>query len=323
MKSLKWKKYGLIFEPSKYRQTRRWLHSYAQAPSTLVLEDRLRVYFSCRPPIASDGTFVSYTSFVDLDRADLTKVIDVAEKPILPLGNLGCFDEFGIYPFSCIETADKRLLGYYAGWTRCKSVPFNTAIGCAESLDGGRTFERLGQGPVIPYSLHEPFIMSGPKIRLFNNKFHLFYIAGRKWIDSNGKKEPVYVIRSATSDDGMSWTKLNQNLITPKLEENECQASPDVLFSNGKYHMFFCYRKSENYYQSASAYRIGYASSRNCIDWERNDSYAGVTISSDGFDSEMVSYPHVFELDGAVYMLYLGNYFGREGFGMAKLEGSL
>jgi hypothetical protein len=37
----------------------------------------------------------------------------------------------------------------------------------------------------------------------------------------------------------------------------------------------------------------------------------------------MVSYPHVFELDGRVCMLYLGNEVGRGGFGLAELDGAL
>ena len=34
----------------------------------------------------------------------------------------------------------------------------------------------------------------------------------------------------------------------------------------------------------------------------------------------MLCYPHVFECDGRVYMLYNGNEFGRYGFGAAVLE---
>jgi len=36
----------------------------------------------------------------------------------------------------------------------------------------------------------------------------------------------------------------------------------------------------------------------------------------------MMCYPHVFTCDGAAYMLYNGNRFGREGFGLAVLEGA-
>ncbi len=38
---------------------------------------------------------------------------------------------------------------------------------------------------------------------------------------------------------------------------------------------------------------------------------------------EMISYPHVFELDGQTYLAYLGNQVGRHGFGLAVLEGTL
>jgi hypothetical protein len=34
----------------------------------------------------------------------------------------------------------------------------------------------------------------------------------------------------------------------------------------------------------------------------------------------MLCYPHVFELNAKVYMLYNGNEFGRYGFGLAELE---
>ena len=53
---------------------------------------------------------------------------------------------------------------------------------------------------------------------------------------------------------------------------------------------------------------------------KRNDSLAGIDVSDEGWDSEMISYPHVFELDGNVYMFYLGNQVGRMGFGLAILE---
>jgi hypothetical protein len=59
------------------------------------------------------------------------------------------------------------------------------------------------------------------------------------------------------------------------------------------------------------------------IDWQRDDSKAGIDVSDEGWDSEMQSYPHIFELDGRIYMAYLGNQVGREGFGLAVLNGEL
>ena len=139
----------------------------------------------------------------------------------------------------------------------------------------------------------------------------------------DGRAEPVYKIRMATSIDGIIWSKANKDLIESRIEEDEAQASPDVFYCNGKYHMFFCYRYSSHYRGKEYGYRIGYASSGDLINWERDDSKAGIDVSEEGWDSEMISYPHVFELDGNIYMLYLGNQVGRHGFGLARLDGIL
>jgi len=248
-------------------------------------------------------------------------VINIAEEPILKLGKKGCFDEFGTYPFTPIRKG-KEVWGYYAGWTRCESVPFNTAIGLGISIDSGKTFNKIGDGPILSYSPNEPFIISGPKVREFDGKYYLFYISGKKWLLVNGKPEMSTKIRLAISDDGLNWIKVDKNLITETLGENEAQASPDVFFSNDRYHMFFCYWSPENF-RSTKFRRIGYAYSEDLINWTRNDGKAGITISKTGFDNEMQAYPHVFELDGKVYMLYLGNEVGRYGFGLAELKGKL
>jgi len=317
----RWKKLGKVFTPQEVRD-RTWLSEFAQAPATLVLDDVVRVYFSCRPPPDEKGQYVSYSSWVELERGDLTKIRRVAERPILQLGELGTFDEFGTYPVS-VARDGKNIRAYYAGWTRCESVPFNVAIGVANSDDGGITFNRLGNGPVLSYSPDEPFVMSGPKIRRFDDKWQLFYIAGRKWKMVEGRPEPVYKIRLAISEDGFNWTKINRDLIPSRIEEDEAQASPDVFYANGKYHMFFCYRFSSHYRGKQNGYRIGYASSTDMYHWERDDERCGIDVSEEGWDSEMVSYPHVFELDGEIYMAYLGDQVGRHGFGIAKLDGKL
>lgn len=316
-----WKKLGKAFTPQSV-QGRPWLKEFAQAPSTLLFDDFVRVYFSCRPPADGRGQYISYSAYVDLDRADPFKVLRVADRPILELGALGAFDEFGTYPVSVIRNGDE-VRAYYAGWTRCESVPFNVAIGLAISSDHGQTFTRVGTGPVLSYSVDEPYVLSGPKVRRFDDRWYLWYIAGRKWKVVDGRPEPVYKIRMASSIDGVRWTKINKDLIESRIEEDEAQASPDVFFANDRYHMFFCYRYSSGFRTKENGYRIGYAWSTNLTDWERDDSKAGIDVSTDGWDAEMISYPHVFELDGQTYLAYLGNQVGRHGFGLAVLEGKL
>lgn len=316
-----WKKLGRVFTPQEI-EGRSWLKEFAQAPATLIFDDFVRVYFSCRPQADENGQYVSYSAYVDLDRGDLFKIRDVSSTPILTLGGLGEFDEFGTYPVSVIRSGNE-VHAYYAGWTRCESVPFNVAIGMATSRDEGKNFTKRGTGPILSYSPDEPFVLSGPKIRRFNDAYQLWYIAGRKWKVIDGRAEPVYKIRMASSPDGINWTKLNQDLIPSRIEEDEAQASPDVFYSNGTYHMFFCYRYSSHYRGKENGYRIGYASSNDLINWERDDSKAGIDVSTEGWDSEMISYPHVFELDSKIYLAYLGNQVGRYGFGLAELQGTL
>ena len=315
----KWKKLGKIFDPAEHK-TGDWMREFAQSPSALICAGHLRDYFCSRPAPAADGQYLSYLTYLDLDRKDLLKVLNICAAPPLSLGGLGTFDEFGTNPASVIRSGDEVRV-YYAGWTRCESVPFNAAVGLAISRDGGDSFTRPGEGPVLSYSPDEPFLLGSPRIRKYGDKWHLWYVSGKEWLKTAGKPEPVYKIRMASSDDGINWVKFGKDLIESKLGEHECQACPDVLFRGGKYHMFFSYREPRNYQGQGGGYRIGYASSADMSAWTRKDELAGLGVSEAGWDSEMVSYPHVFELDGETYMLYQGNGMGRSGIGLAKLDG--
>ena len=324
---MKWKKLGQVFNPQTWDDgvQREWMFSHSQCTSTLVFDDFVRVYFSCRPKNDEQGQATSYTTFLDLDKNDLQKVLRVSNEPVLPLGELGTFDRNAIYPTSVIRRGgtskhkDKFRL-YYAGWSRCKEVPFNTSIGLAESEDSEK-FHSIGNGPIVSHSPDEPFVVSGPKVRVFDNRWYMYYLAGSKWLMHNGKPEIVYKIRMATSSDGIEWSKLNRNIICDSLEETEAQAGPDVFYYNNKYHMYFVYRKALDFRNNKeNGYRIGYAYSHNLTKWTRDDDNAGIGYSEQGWDSTMLHYPHVFEFIGNLYMLYNGNDFGKYGFGLAVLE---
>tara|TARA_R110000796_G_scaffold4997_8_gene18934 strand:+ start:2764 stop:3729 length:966 start_codon:yes stop_codon:yes gene_type:complete len=319
---MKWKKLGQVFNPTTWDDgvKRKWMKSHSQSVSTLVKDDCVRVYFSCRPKREAGGGMTSNTTWLDLDKNDLTKIIRVSDKPILPLGDLGSFDEHSVYPSSIIKVGDEVKF-YYAGWYRCESVPFNCAIGLATSKDGGDTFKRSHLGPVLGPSPKEPFVISGPKIRKFGDNYTLYYLAGSKWIDHKGKPEVVYKLRMAFSQDGVNWVRHNQNIVSDVLGPNECQAGPDVFYKDGKYHMYFVYREGLDFRnKKGRGYKIGYAYSSDSIQWVRDDKNVGIEYSNQGWDSEMHHYPHVFNLDDKWYMLYNGNEFGKYGFGLAILE---
>ncbi len=317
----KWKKLGRIFNPADIAK-KSWMQEYAQAPSVIIFENYIRIYFSSRALPDEKGMYVSRLGFIDVKRNNLFGVINICESPVLSLGRLGTFDEFGTYPASVIKT-ENDIRVYYAGWTRCESVPFNAAIGLAISNDNGNTFERFAEGPVLSFTPDEPFVLGSPKIRRFNGTWYLWYSAGRTWISNNGNPQPVYKIRMAYSSDGIRWIRVGKNLLENVLEENECQASPDVFYYEKKYHMWFSYRYNLNFRDKNRGYRIGYAFSEDLINWTRDDDKAGIDLSESGWDSESISYPFVFELDGKVLMLHQGNEIGRFGFGLAELESKI
>lgn len=321
---LGWKKLGRVFDPSSIPDRPAWMQGFAQAPNLIVFDDYVRVYFCCRPAPDANMQFVSYCAYVDLARKDLFRPIGISAQPVLELGGLGAFDEFGTYPVSVMRDGDD-IVAVYGGWTRCESVPFNISLGLARSKNGGVSFEKTGTGPVLSHSPDEPFVVTSPKLRKYGGTWYLAYTAGRRWIlGEDGRPEIIYKLRMATSNDGINWTRQNTDMVESRLGEDEAQACPDIFFANGKYHLFFCYRAGLNFRDDRThSYRIGYASSSDLQNWVRDDSRIDLDISENGWDSEMVAYPAVFELDGHIYMLYAGNGNGRTGFGLARLDGEL
>ena len=314
----RWEKLGKLFDPRECG-TKTWMKEFAQSPTVLIGEKQVRIFFCSRPAPSPDGQYLSFLSYVDVDRANLLKIVNICQEPPLTLGALGTFDEHGTSP-AFVVRHENEVRVYYAGWTRCESVRFNAAIGLAVSHDQGNSFTRLGDGPVLSYSPDEPLLLGSPRVRRFNNTWFLWYAAGKQWLHTTGNPEPIYKIRMASSEDGINWVKLGRDLIVDKLGEYECQACPDVTFRDGRYHMFFSYRDSHNYKSKVGGYRTGYAWSKDMMNWNRRDDLAGLPASETGWDSEMACYPHVFELDGDTYMLYEGNGIGRTGFGLARLD---
>ena len=67
----KWNKLGKVFNPRRIHG-RSWLREFAQAPCTLVFEDFVRVYFSCRPPPDENGQSSPGINVFSVNKADGT-----------------------------------------------------------------------------------------------------------------------------------------------------------------------------------------------------------------------------------------------------------
>jgi hypothetical protein len=318
---VKWAKRGLLFEPQR-ASLRFGCGDFAQSPQALVFDDFVRVYFSTRARDAA-GQYVSHVAYADLD-SDLQRVMATASDIVMPLGELGCFDEHGIFPFNVVRN-DGKVFGFTCGWSRRVSVPVETAIGIAVSDDDGRTFRRLGPGPIMGPTAREPFLVGDPFVLVRAGVWHMWYIYGTAWIDAPSEPGParIYKIGCAESADGVSWQRTGRAIIEDVLGADECQALPTVFACDGLWHMYFCYRPSTDFRTNRDrGYRLGYAWSRDMKRWTRDDSAAGIDVSETGWDAAMLCYPHAFWHRDQVYMLYNGNAFGRGGFGLAVLEQS-
>ena len=317
---MKWKKLGKIFDPSEHQWEDDFV-GFAQSPQTIVFGNFVRVYFSIRKK-DKIGKFVSHIQFVDFDK-DLKTIIKISNHEVFGPGKLGCFDEHGIFPINVLRHKDK-ILAYTNGWTRRVSVSVDTGIGYAISHDNGNTFERIGEGPVLSATLHEPVLVGDPFVKCIDGIFHMWYLFGLGWkkYSEDAMPDRVYKISHATSLDGINWEKEEgKRIISDRLNEDECQALPSVIFFGDRYHMYFCYRSSVDFRKNKNnAYRIGYAFSFDLKNWTRDDGQAGIDVSENDWDSDMQCYPHVFEMDDKIYLLYNGNEFGSRGFGAAILE---
>jgi len=316
---MKWRKIGQIFKFDESPFKNRFI-SHAQSPQAIVFDDFVRVYFSTRKKDIS-GKFLSYVQYVDYNKK-ISKIINFSNDEVIKLGKIGCFDEHGIFPFSPLQYKGK-IFAYTNGWTRRVSVDIDSSIGFAISDDNGETFNKLGDGPILTSSLFEPFLIGDPFVKVYNKKYYMFYIFGEKWIVDSKVKNPerVYKIGYAISNDGLNWEKRNKKIINDILGADECQALPTIIKIRNQYHMFFCYRQAIGFRETKDkGYRIGHAYSDNLKDWIRNDSSCSIKLSKDGWDSKMQCYPNVFECNDKIYLLYNGNKFGENGFGLAILD---
>jgi hypothetical protein len=319
---LLWKRLGLVFD---VRGRAPWMHSHGQNPNAVLLSDRVRIFFTCRPPRDDDGACVSYIGYADFLLNDLTQVIGVSADPVLALGAVGTFDEFGTMPGSVVEVPERQEHWmYYVGWQRSSPTPYRWAIGLAVSTDGAKTFQRISDGPLLGVDRFDPFLLACPRVwRTADGKWHMHYQSGQGWSEIDSHWESVYLARYASSSDGIHWTRETSNCV-PTIVAKECQTSSSIFSikgAPGRYQMLFSWRHGIDFRNAERGYRIGFAWSDDLKHWNRDDSLAGLQPSVAGFDNEMLCYPHVVRIGSDIFVFYCGNDFGADGFGCAKVTG--
>jgi sucrose-6-phosphate hydrolase SacC (GH32 family) len=315
-----WLRHGNVFDPT-HADTPAWMAEYAQCPTPFTIDkNTVRVFFATRPARDTSGYYVSHPAFLDLDRNDLTRVKYLSTTPVLELGAPGMFDEFGIMPSSVVKSGNLVYL-YYTGWTRMETVPYTTAIGVAVSKDGGTHFSRIGPGPVLNINLHEPYMVNSPIVRVINGLWHMWYVSGLRWIETNQGPEIVLRQAHAISMDGLNWKQRQTEIMPQTLGDDECQDLLCPIRIGALWHAFFACRHARGFRDDPlRGYRLAHAVSDDLVNWRRIEPVdTDLRQSKSDWDHQSTSSTQFLESDGRYWMFYCGNSMGRQGFGIAEL----
>lgn len=306
-----WIKKGLIYDPSDIKIGPKSGVGYAAVPFVLPIskeEGLYRVFFSARDEQNRSLPFY-------LDYNFNTQKIHFKSEQLLPLGELGAFDDSGIMLTSVIEKNGIIYL-FYIGWNLGVTVPFRNSIGLAISEDGGNTFKKQFKGPIIDRNHIEPHFVASNCVIKWNEGYIMYYLSCVGWDKIEGKTMHRYHIKWATSKDLVHWER-NNNIAIDFAYPNEYAISvPRVITTKTGFAMWYSYRGGPY----SEKYRIGYAESNDGKNWVRKDELVDLSCTENAWDSEMVCYPCIFEHNGQLQMLYNGNDYGKTGIGLAVLE---
>lgn len=302
---MKWTKLGRIITPQKDLP---WMRTHAMLPTPFIANDSsVRVYVSGR-----DDRNRSHIGYAVIDPEKGGRVLEYGSEAVLSPGELGCFDDNGVTPTYLLRKKDGQVRMYYIGWKPRSTTRMSLMPGLAISDDDGKTFRRYSRAPILRLTDREPIsILTSPCVLNDGDGFKMWYVSGVDWIHPD---LPRYNIKFAESPDGIEWTQTSRVCIDHASERETSLARPWVVKENGIYKMWFSSKRPPQ------GYRLGYAESDDGVNWRRKDDQVGITVSNDGWDSEMIEYAAVFSARGKTYMLYNGNGYGLEGAGLAVLE---
>ncbi|MDC1004972.1 hypothetical protein OAQ34_05040 [Opitutales bacterium] len=309
-----WNKKGLIFTRTGgvFFKT----HTMRAVPY-LRQNGILRLFISSR---CQDD--MMHPTYIDVDPNNPSEVIDVGEKPLLKIGSPGLFDDSGITLASIVRTKTDTYC-YYTGWKRRRyGVSFELSIGVARLLDDGEKLEKLFIGPILGQDRSHPFLVAGPYVlRSESEGFRMWYCSGTDWQQRDHGPEPIYTVFTARSNDGLTWEGFSSDPVIDYNFDHEVISAPWVTKLANGYLMHYPFRGSIT--KSDKNYTIGVAISKDGTSWARMDEEVGIQKSENGWDSEMICYPAIFNSGDKTYMFYSGNGVGKGGIGYAVADKKL
>ncbi|MBL1272303.1 MAG: hypothetical protein COB25_007640 [Oceanospirillales bacterium] len=302
-----WKKKGIIYVPPGDDS---WRDNSALTPTAFQLsDDVIRVFASFR-----DSVGVGRIGYVDVSADNPSDIVGVSNQPALDVGVRGMFDDNGVIMGDVLRVSDKVYL-YYVGFQLVDKVKFLAYSGLAVSEDGGNTFIRNSNTPVLDRADEGLYIRAIHSVVHENGVFRVWYAVGNDWEVIGNCDFPQYDINYMESRDGMTFSGAGIKCIRNDRRNLEYRIGrPRVYRSDKGYVMNFTYGTLDGRYQA------GQALSQDGHEWHRDDESLGLKPSSEGWDSTHLSYPSVIKTSkGRVFAFYNGNNMGKEGFGYAEL----
>lgn len=300
-----WKKMGLIFQPNIPGYT------HGSHPCAIHYKDNIFILaFTCRDSQRRSHIFLSYATISDGEL-----VMTGTPKLALTPGEPGYFDCDGVISVCFVKNNNQHYL-YYVGWQNLPEGLWICDTGRSVLTPQNLTLEKEFLGPVLGRDKNNPLFAAATAFHITDNVWHTWYNSGVKWEKREHGWHHHYGIHHAQSQNGIDWV-CDPGLCIPFADEYEYAfGRPSVYYKDGIYYMWFAHRATKD----IATYRIGFASSADGLKWDRNDKLSGIDVSSEGWDSEMICYPYIFEHQQQLYMLYNGNDYGKTGFGVALLE---
>lgn len=299
-----WRSKGLIFSP--FRRTD-WMCSHASLPIALQLQDSLyRVYFSTRN---TNGH--SQLGYFEIDINEPKAILRVSKTPCLTVGKLGAFDCDGVYGASIVPV-NNELWCYFGGWNAGKDGLFFSSIGLAVSRDGGITFQRVQDYPILSRDEQDHWALLAPFVLKADNGYEMYYVSGREIHRIGGSISSKYDVRLATSKDGLSWKKNNRVMLA--LEGTETNISRVCLSQHDN--TISAWHSVVN---DATGYKLARSELYENSNFARTNRFTFET-SGEVWDDVNQTYPYVIQYDEKYYMFYNGRNFGIDGIGLAVAD---
>ena len=303
---MKWQKLGKIFENTGISQD---LVSHSSNPAPIYLsKDKIRIFYSGR-----NLDNKSSISFIDFDLKNL-EVCYIHKEAILTYGDSNSYYSDGITlgtPFKL----GRNIRIPFMGWKLSGLDHWQGELGLAQ-LTKEKTLIIPNGIPIISCkSKNDPISVSYGCAFRTPLMWIMVYGSTLKW--ESPETEMVHPLKVATSKNGLRWNT-NDSFLPYAIGDFQAMSHPTVFKIKelpNVYNMLFSYRgkKGDNYL-------IGYAHSIDGLTWNFDIGGAGIEPSKNGWDSEMIEYPTIFNYNADTFLLYNGNGFGASGIGLAKLE---